>query len=242
MPLDAGPPEAYVTYCVGDGACGPGMWCVEDRAAPGDGDIYDTCEPTCASDADCPNPATICSAHAIPLTSTDVGTTCSINWCTAPGEVAGSACDVGPAGAGGGTCVPFFVAEAMVCVRTGSATTCSDDGGDDGPFLQIGTLVNDPALLCPAGEGCDPPEGQTAGGACVQLCPLPIDAGRSPCLAGTVCVKQDVFDPTWGFCLPCVSSGSDGGAAGLCLEDADCCEGECAIGFAGLGYCQPRDD
>ena len=76
----------------------------------------------------------------------------------------------------------------------------------------------------------------------MQLCPLPVDAGGPACPTGTVCMARELFGQAWGFCLPCASSGSDGGPPGLCMLDGDCCEGNCATGFAGVGYCQPRGD
>jgi len=78
-----------------------------------------------------------------------------------------------------------------------------------------------------------------------------LDAGLAGNLYGNGAALYFSFDPDftvpldagpagslYGVCYPCQSSGDDGGAAGQCSEDADCCEGNCVMDAGSTGVCQ----
>ena len=157
------------------------------------------CEPQCTTDGDCTDPATTC--HVV-----DAGPeTCGINLCPMD-ATAGEGCDAGSEAPLGGTCIP----ETFLCVRNGTAASCGDGGTNDNPWVyQVTDQTSDPSQLCPAGDACYNPYRAANGGTCQKLCPFPLDGGAASCEASDFCIVQDARDQTWGFCLPCVSSGSD---------------------------------
>ncbi len=168
----------------------------------------------------------------------------------------GATCDVDATGTGGGTCVPlseiwFDGQDALICVPDGTGTTCLEGSTSSDPFYAAASggtgdylLIPSPQArdaggFCGAGEGCLSPYGAVGvTGSCRPLCPRS-DGGGVSCAGPMVCVAQDPKDTTWGFCLPCVPSGSDGGQAGQCITNQDCCEGVCAIGLGQIGTCRP---
>ena len=229
--------------------CSCGQWCAASAFIQQTEGYGDVCETPCTSTQDCANAASICSTTDTPINPAEVGPTCTPNVCPSDAG-AGAACDVDVAGAGGGTCVPqsviplyFGSPPVRLCIPNGTAATCvqgttNDDSFyqtfSEGHFIIAGPQPRDPSTFCGSGQGCYVPLAAAlppddGGGNCVQLC-AGMDGGSSPpCGQGTLCQLQAPGDPSWGFCLPCVSSGSDGGEAGSCLSNADCCESSCAI-------------
>jgi hypothetical protein len=253
------------TVGTSDGGCGPGQgtayqpcsadedcacheWCVVDpvvRWSPG------ICEHQCASDADCPNVASVCSAAGIPVDTANVGETCVVNGCH--GASPGDSCDSGRGQEG--TCIPFSVAPyiipALLCVPNGTAVACTEGATNDDPFTQTAAAFDDGGFLvepqvlvasdfCGAGQGCYSPMGVArAPGLCKRLCAWPEDGGGRSCEEPDICVTQDPRALWWGFCLPCGASISDGGPASSCNVPSDCCESNCVGGAGALGLCAP---
>ena len=220
--------------CSSDVSCGACSWWCTSAG----------CEAPCSLEVACPNAVTICGAGAAALASLDKGPTCGLNICD--GGV-GQPCDTVGLGQGSGTCVPQSspsAAEAAVlyCVPNGTAAHCLQGANNDDPFFWrssykmdrsfIDPQPRDPSQFCGTGEACYVPWAASSlvddgGGFCVGLCAP--DGGGQACPATQVCQAQAPNDQTWGFCLPCLSSGSDGGAASSCLADSDCCEQNCQI-------------
>lgn len=239
--------------CKADSDCSCGQWCVFDTNDPGNNGVV--CETPCVTDADCPNAVTTCTQVAD--SPHDAGKTCSVNACS---DLDGP-CDIGLPGAGGGTCVQLdFGSTASVqlglCVPNGTATTCVQGTTNDDPLVVAPTIPvavheasstnfvvtpqpKDPALFCGEGEGCYAPLAVALNvddltGTCEPLCA----PGSTPCAAPAVCALQDPYNESWGFCLPCGNSGSDGGGAAECLSGGDCCEGNCQkLRGNQYGYC-----
>ena len=201
--------------------------------------------PPCATTADCPDAVSICTG---PMDQK----TCTVNTC----PTAGAVCDIDLAGSGGGTCVPMDAVPSMyvsfhgepdylLCVPSGTASSCQQGANNDDPYVAevVNPQPRDSTSFCPQGDGCFAPLTAVSGndnqpGQCTPLC-IP-DAAGSGCVGQLRCEQQDARDSSWGFCLPCLSSGSDGGAAGTCIADSDCCEGNCPVlPGNGYAYCAP---
>jgi hypothetical protein len=232
--------------CRGDGGCSRTEFlsvsecspatCNCDQEAVVDPALMEAvCETPCSSDADCPNAVTTCR-----------GGRCAINACQ-PGDRPGDSCAASGVDGGRGSCIPisdYFRPDLLVCVPNGSATSCIAQANNDTPVVNPGPIVRTPqprdaSAFCGAGRACySPGSFGDQPGTCEPLCVVALDAGR-PCSAGTQCEPQDPRDMSWGFCLPCGSSGSDGGGEAFCLLDVDCCERNCSIGAGGLGLCLP---
>ena len=250
--------------CLTDSDCACGQACVLDPA------LYfgPICEPRCTSDADCPNAVTACALEPRLFDGGSVDT-CAVRGCR-PDAGPGAPCAIGASGDPAqpyGTCVPLeyridnLETGALICVPNGSAATCVEGTTSDDPFFGLtndgggaipAVQPDDPSEFCGAGEACYADLGAPGQpGECAELCTAPGDAGSGVCVAPNVCVLQFVsLSPrlyaSFGFCLPCVSSGSDGGAAGLCLADSDYCDGSCGAriyggGAALYGLCQPAN-
>ncbi len=229
--------------CGSNSDCNCDQWCVSDPTLPGPATRL--CETPCNSDADCPNAASICTSAATPLAN--VGKTCTMNLCNTcitelcpPGAVApGAECDIGAMGSGGGTCMPTSpLGTRGICMPNGTATACTLGATNDDPFLSsvVSPQPKSSTLFCGAGQGCYNPGGLVGEpGTCLPLCQIAPDGGPNPCAAPTFCAMQDPYVPIWGFCLPCQPSSSDGGQAGICLSNSDCCEGNCRRGSVNLG-------
>ncbi len=222
--------------CTTEADCHCNQWCVYDHVSPLGGSDQ-VCETPCNTDGDCPNAASACTGLAIPSTHGLHGNTCTANVCATCTQTGctrasepGSTCDIGAAGAGGGTCMPINAFGFGICMPNGSATTCTLDQTNDNPFeiTVISPQPKDAALFCGAGAACYNAGGIVrAPGTCAQLCALPTTDGGLGCPPSTSCLMQEPGLPYWGFCLPCQSSGSDGGQQGLCYVNSDCCEANC---------------
>ena len=234
------------TGCFEGSPCNCDQWCVT-------GDPYmslfqpgGVCETPCNSDADCPNAASTCTDLATPLNPSNVGKTCTINLC-AMNAVPGSTCAAGNDAPG--TCIPVDdLSFGRICMPDGPATACTEGVTNDDPFFafQMGDVQiaspqpNDAGLFCASGQGCYAFFGvASTPGTCQQLCPAPADGGIEACGAPSVCVLQDPHDKSWGYCLPCGASTSDGGTAATCVASSDCCEKNCGIGAGDFGSCLP---
>jgi hypothetical protein len=250
--VDSGcfPADGY-RRCGSDRDCSCGQWCVYDPFLIGSSG--GVCESPCRTSSDCLNAAALCTDVAMHSEPSDVGKTCTINGCSDGGP--GTSCDAIAGVAGSGTCVPYgaagldFGAQLELCVPNGTATTCLEGATNDDPFFRRYAVIWDAGYLaepqtrttasfCGPGRACDAEMG-VAGeeGTCEYLC-LWSDAG-DPCTAPRICVTQDPYEAWWGFCLPCGSSGSDGGPAATCIFPSDCCEQNCAFGQGTLGRCVP---
>lgn len=230
--------------CTWDSDCACGQWCVDDPFVAFHSQKI--CETTCTSNSDCPNAASVCTSLATPADSMDVGKTCTVNVCQEAGTVAGSPCVPGAGGAG--TCIPLDLNfGTFICMPNGTATSCVEATTNDDPFLYGNAMggtgyiaepqPNNAALFCAAGAGCYAPQGVGGeSGSCEPLCSY--DGGPG-CTAPAVCARQDPHDSSWGFCLPCGASDSDGGSPSLCIVDGDCCEHHCGGGAGDIGLCLP---
>lgn len=239
--------------CAADSDCGCGLVCVKDPA------FFDTaisaidpvCELPCTSSTSCLNAASICTARATHVGSS-VGNTCTVNLCGDGGNGVpppGAACDALGNGEMGGTCVPQsetnIAADYLLCLPTGTATTCADDAGaalfnNEDPLFSLelapGDLLVAPsfsrnaAFFCPVGSACD--EDADAGPACRKLCVPDGDGGVANCTgSGVYCLGVDAMDLSWGFCDVCVPAG------GLCAIDPDCCDASMGPGVCMQGVC-----
>jgi len=256
-------PTAYAA-CFSQAACGCGELCVQNLASFHPYSEF-FCAPTCEGDLDCPNVLTECMGGLL----TDGGTApgvCVVVPCATPEALPGSRCAA--RGSRDGTCVPMFASQlpaspsvlaTLACVPNGTATACVEGTNSDDPFYGLTSAPAellpelqpfDAASFCGPGEACYAPLGVAgAPGLCAQLCPVPADAGPDVCAPPNVCVQQagPYTEVSFGFCLPCVPSNSDGGDPGLCIADSDCCEGSCGPRIYGTGQialyglCQPAD-
>jgi hypothetical protein len=236
--------------CSSDVDCRCGQWCVADsnEFLVFAGSVT-TCETPCTSNEDCTNAASVCGT-SYPIDGSKKGKTCIVNLCGSAASP-GAPCDPGTPLTVGGTCVPVDRSGRLVCLPNGTATYCLEGDNNDDPFYyENGTSTltswvaepqpDDAGLFCPAGKGCYAPSGATgAWGECTELCSGAMNRPMS--CAPSICRLQDPVDQSWGYCLPCGNSGSDGGSAATCIADADCCEHYCGPGVEGIGYCLPNN-
>jgi len=187
------------------------------------------CEIPCSSDADC-IATSVGTGKCTALQGTATpGSVCMLSVCS--GASAGESC-----GSPAGTCIPQpgtaseGSTDALVCTESCNSSTCAT--------VCNPTLNANAGFLCGIGQQCVPLD--DGGGICIELCKT--SNGSNPCCPTcynpTYCIAQDPVDTSWGLCLPCGSSGDDGGSPSACLLDADCCEGHCAAD-GGPGSCGP---
>jgi outer membrane protein assembly factor BamB len=176
--------------CSAQVGCAAGLKCV---TLPGHKAA--TCEQPCASPGDCGSIFQTCGAF-------DGGTSYCVSSTCGPSVDAGpyySACD---AGAGGGTCVPFYAADGT---QTGACMAAQQDAGAGGCVLSRGA-----GPLCPEGTFCFTGTGSAQ---CLPLCDYTratfgVDAGGPSCGPGQTCVLLGGNVP-FGACAP--DCGADGG-------------------------------